>query len=80
MITEVVYELVEISQRLDLDESKRYLHEKLIENLIGQIPKESVILNNDTEFLIEDNTLYCTIITETLEDIAMEKKLQIGED
>ncbi|SNS92193.1 similar to stage IV sporulation protein [Anaerovirgula multivorans] len=80
IITEEIYEAIEIEEKLDIEKTKNLLHETLVEDLLQEIPKELEILNSNTEFIINDNTLHSSVIIEVLEDIAQQKKLQIEED
>ncbi|WP_244269499.1 sporulation protein YqfD [Natronincola ferrireducens] len=75
IITEEIYEAIEVEEKVDITDAKNLLHEALIEEILEEIPKELEILNSNTEFTIKNNILYGNVIIEVLEDIATQKKL-----
>ncbi|AKL95791.1 stage IV sporulation protein [Clostridium aceticum] len=79
IITEEIYEAIEVTEKVDIEVAKNTLHEVLIEELVEQIPKDLRILGSNTEFTVENNTLHGNLIIEVLEEIGEQKKLQIQE-
>ncbi|AOY77555.1 sporulation protein YqfD [Clostridium formicaceticum] len=80
IITEEIYEAIEVTEKVDVEAAKNTLHETLVEELVEQIPKDLKILSSNTEFTVENNTLYGNLIIEVLEEIGEQKKLHIEED
>ena len=80
VITEEIYEAVEIKESLDTKKAKERLHTALIEEILEKIPKNLEILNSTTDFVVKNNKLQCDVIIEVLEEIGEQKKIQYGED
>lgn len=80
VITEEIYEAVEIKEKLDIEKEKKILHETLIEEVLEKIPEGLEILNSNTEFIVKDNMLQGNVIIEVLEDIGEQEKLLYEED
>lgn len=78
IITEEIYEAIEIEEKLDVEIEKRLLHERLLEELLQEIPRELEILNSNVEFMVKDDTLQCIVMIEVLEDIGEQKILDIA--
>mgnify|MGYP003763116385 FL=1 len=73
IITEEIYETIEIKKRADIEKEKEVLHRILIEELLDKIPRNLEILNSYTNFIIKNDKLKCNIIIEVIEDIGEEK-------
>ncbi|HZJ76079.1 MAG TPA: sporulation protein YqfD [Oscillospiraceae bacterium] len=80
LIIEEYYEANEIEITIDETEAKNYIHRNALDNILEEIPFEAEILNTQIDFTIKDGVLYGKVIIEALENIAVKKTLQIGED
>ncbi|SET41338.1 similar to stage IV sporulation protein [Natronincola peptidivorans] len=80
IITEEIYEAIEIEETVDIEQAKNQLHEMLVEKLLEEIPEEMEIFNSNSEYVIKNNILHGNVIIEVLEDIGEQKKLHIEED
>lgn len=77
---EEYYEVNELEVTIDEMEAKNHVHKEAINKLLEDIPLDAEILNTQIDFTIQDDVLYGKVIIEALENIAMQKTLQIGED
>jgi len=80
IITEEYYEVNQFEERIDETKAKNDIHKEVINKLLEEIPLDAEILNTQIDFTVEDDVLYGGVIIETLENIAEQKTLQIGED
>ena len=76
IITEEIYEAVEIEEKLDIEEEKNKLHDVLIKELMEDIPEEMEVLNSNTEFFVDNDNLEGRVILEVLEDIAQQREIE----
>lgn len=80
IIVEEYYEVNQLKEKVDLEEAKKELHDKTISKLLEEIPVDAEILNNQIDFTTQGDVLYGKVIIEALEDIAIQKTLEIEED
>lgn len=80
LLIEEFHEVNEIEIVIDEIEAKNYIHKKALDSILEEIPFEAEILNTQIDFTIKNGVLYGKVIIEALENIAVQKTLQIGED
>lgn len=80
IIIEEYYEAVEIEEKISESEAEKEIHSKIINQLLKEIPLEAEILDTKINFTTQDDILYGKVIIEVLENIAQQKRLQIGVD
>ncbi|ABW18791.1 putative stage IV sporulation YqfD [Alkaliphilus oremlandii OhILAs] len=80
IIIEEYYEAVEIEEKISEPEAEKAIHSKVINQLLKEIPLEAEILDTKINFTTQDDILYGKVIIEVLENIAQQKRLQIGVD
>jgi len=80
IITEEYYEVNQFEERIDETVAKNDIHKEAINKLLEEIPLDAEILNTQIDFTVKDNILYGKVIIETLENIAEQNTLKIGDD
>lgn len=80
LITEEYYEVNELKITIDEIEAKNHVHKEAINSILEEIPFEAEILSTQIDFTVQDGVLYGKVIIEAVENIAVQRILQIGED
>ncbi len=80
IIIEEYHEAIEIEEIINEAEAEKEVHMEAVNKLLQEIPLDAEILNTKINFTTQDDVLYGKVIIEVLEDIAEQKRLQIGED
>ncbi len=80
LIIEEYHEANRIEIKINEMEAKNHVHKEALDSILEEIPFEAEILNTQIDFTVKDGVLYGKVIIEALENIAVQKILQIGED
>ncbi|HZJ76496.1 MAG TPA: sporulation protein YqfD [Oscillospiraceae bacterium] len=80
LIIEEYHEANKIEIKINEMEAKNHVHKEALDSILEEIPFEAEILNTQIDFTVKDGVLYGKVIIEALENIAVQKILQIGED
>ena len=80
LIIEEYYEVNKIETTVNEVDAKNHVHKEALDSILEEIPFEAEILNTQIDFTVKDGVLYGKVIIEALENIAVQKTLQIGED
>ncbi len=80
LVIEEYHEVNEIETIIDEVRAKNYIHKNALDSILEKMPSEAEILNTQIDFNTKDGVLYGKVIVEALENIAVKRILQTGED
>ena len=77
VIVEEYFEVNETQINLNIDEVKKAIHSEAVIELGNEIPADGEILNSNIDFYQADDIIYGNMIIEVLENIALQKKIEL---